>query len=104
LESVVDRVADGFSAGAVTKSDVANYIFQNIQKFFLDSDLKNLRSQHFDDKKVLGTILRGESDLPEDLKKAIRMHYGITDKDKKKNPKIAEDLSTGMSVDKSKIA
>ena len=53
LESALVRCADGFDSGSITKSDVANYIFQNINRFFLDGDVKNLRATHFDEKKML---------------------------------------------------
>ncbi|MEN0057571.1 MAG: hypothetical protein AAGB31_01955 [Bdellovibrio sp.] len=57
LESAVSRCAEGFDAGEFTKSDIANYIFQNLGKFFSESDVKALRAAHFDEKKMLGSIL-----------------------------------------------
>lgn len=93
LESVLSRCTDGFDAGTLTKSDVANYILQNVNKFFQDSDVKNLRAMHFDEKKVLGTILRTEADLPEELRKAIRAHYGINDREKKRAIRPSEATS-----------
>ncbi|MEK6555424.1 MAG: hypothetical protein AABZ31_09300 [Bdellovibrionota bacterium] len=89
LESVLHRCAEGFDSGTITKSDVANYILQNVNKFFSEADIKNLRAAHFDEKKVLGSILRTEGDLPEDVKKALRIHYGIADKEKKKLNRMA---------------
>lgn len=58
LESSVSRCAEDFDAGEFTKSDIANYIFQNLNKFFSDADVKNLRVAHFDEKKMLDSILR----------------------------------------------
>lgn len=92
LESALSRCAEGFDAGEFTKSDIANYIFQNVGKFFQDSDVKNLRAAHFDEKKMLGSILRTDADLPEELRKAIRAHYGVDDKEKKKSSKKADSL------------
>ena len=94
LESLVSRTGEGFEAGTITKSDVANYVFLNLQKFFSESDMKALRTIHFDEKKVLSSFLKSENDLPEELKKAIRLHYGLTEKDKKKSSKPLSDLST----------
>ncbi|MBY0316111.1 MAG: hypothetical protein K2Q26_11360 [Bdellovibrionales bacterium] len=102
LEDIVTKVNVGFDSGAITKSDVANFVFQNLVKHFSDADSKALRSLHFDDKKVLSTILKSEEDLPEDLKKAIRQHFGVAEKAPKKSAKPAIDLSTASSVDKSK--
>ncbi len=40
---------------------------------------------------MLGTILRAETDLPEDLRKAIRAHFGIAgERDKKRSTKHGE--------------
>lgn len=58
-----------------------------MQKIIVDTDIKNLRALHFDDKKVLGGLLKDETELPSELKKAIRAHFGICDKDKKRSPK-----------------
>lgn len=99
LEGMLKRVTDGFESGSVTKSDLANYVFQNLQKFLSESDIKILRALHFDEKKVLGSLLKTEDELPEDLKKAIRAHYGIIEKDKKKPAKNAFDLPTVENVD-----
>lgn len=92
LESAVSRCAEGFDAGEFTKSDIANYIFQNLSKFFSEADVKNLRVAHFDEKKMLGSILRTDADLPEELRKAIRAHYGVDDKEKKKSSKKTDSL------------
>jgi hypothetical protein len=86
LEAVLGTVADGFDAGAITKSDIANFVFMNLQKYLLDSDIKTLRGIHFDEKKVLSSLLKNESELPQDLKNAIRAHYGLMDKEKKLKP------------------
>lgn len=92
LESAVSRCAEGFDAGTFTKSNIANYIFQNVSKFFSDADVKNLRAAHFDEKKMLGSILRTDADLPEELRKAIRAHYGVDEKEKKKSSKKTDSL------------
>ena len=99
LEEIVAKVGVGFDAGTITKSDVANFVFQNITKYFSDADTKALRSLHFDDKKVLSTILKSDSDLPEELKKAIRQHYGVSEKEKKKPAKSLPDFSTANNVE-----
>ncbi|MFN9069150.1 MAG: hypothetical protein ACK5V3_18140 [Bdellovibrionales bacterium] len=94
LEVALSRCLDGFDSGAITKSDVANYVFQNLAKFFSDSDVKALRAAHFDEKKVLGSLLRNEDELPEDLRKAIRAHFGVaaTERDRKRatKPSLSE--------------
>jgi hypothetical protein len=94
LEAALSRCSEGFDSGTITKSDVANYVFQNLSKYFSDSDVKALRAAHFDEKKVLGSILRSDDDLPEDLRKAIRAHYGIAEKEKKRSSRSSAEIST----------
>ncbi len=94
LEVALSRCSDGFDSGTITKSDVANYVFQNLAKFFSDSDVKALRATHFDEKKVLGSILRNDDDLPEELRKAIRAHFGIAthERDRKRPSKQNDNM------------
>lgn len=94
LEVVLSRCSDGFDSGTITKSDVANYVLQNLAKFFSDSDVKTLRATHFDERKVLGSILRNDDDLPEDLRKAIRTHFGIAahERDRKRASKHSDNV------------
>lgn len=94
LEAVLSRCSEGFDSGSITKSDVANYVFQNLTKLFSDSDVKALRAAHFDEKKVLGSILRNDDDLPEDLRKAIRAHFGIasSERDRKRSTKQSDNV------------
>ncbi|MDY0040540.1 MAG: hypothetical protein RBS57_09535 [Desulforhabdus sp.] len=91
LEEAVARCTSDFKLGAISKSDIANYIFLNLTKVFSDSDVKALRAAHFDEKKVLGSILRNDDDLPEELRKAIRAHYGIGEREKKRTAKQSDD-------------
>lgn len=102
LEQLLLKCSEGFENGSISKSDIANYVFQNINRFFQDSDIKALRSLHFDEKKMLSSILKNESDIPEELRKAIRAHYGLGEKEKKRSIRSNGELSTDSSVDNSK--
>jgi hypothetical protein len=87
LENLVKRANDGFEGGEISKSDVANYVLLNSWKSFSDADVKTLQALHFDEKKMLRSILKqagNERDLPEHLKMAIREHYGLPDDSKKR--------------------
>lgn len=103
LEKIVKKANKGFDAGIITKSDLANFVFQNLENFISESDYKKIRSLHFDDKKVLNDLLRKTevaSDLPEEIKRVLREHYGLFEKDKKKSFKPESELSTENTVDK----
>ena len=98
LEAVAAKVNSGFDAGSVTRSDIANYVFMQLEKLISESDVKAIRTLHFNEKKVLASILRGQDDLPEEIKKALRAHYGILDKDKKKSkPQVEISVESDTS-------
>lgn len=98
LEKTVEQICKGFG-NSISKSDVANYVFMNLNRFISEADVKAIRGMHFDDKKVLSSLLKTDDDLPEELKRAIRAHYGLTDREKKRTSRTPSDLSTEPSVD-----
>lgn len=96
LELMTKRTNDGFDGGEVTKSDIANFVFIRYAKEFPEADIKHLRHMYFDEKKVLRALLRKAGDqgaLPEDLKRALREHYGLESKDRKTSRKASQDDS-----------
>lgn len=99
LEKIVTKILNGFSGGSITKSDVADYVFINLTRMLNESDFKTIRSLHFDDKKMLGTLLKNDDELPEDLKRALRNHYGVVEKEKRRYLRSQNDLSTDAHVD-----
>ncbi len=104
LEEIATKVNRGFEGGEVNRSDVAVYVFQNLSKLLSDSDLKAIRARHFDEKKVLGSILRSENELPEEIRRALREYYGVSEKDKKRTLRVTSELSTDQSGDNSSAA
>jgi len=84
LEAVVKKVNSGFEAGAVSRTDIAIYVFLSLPKIISDVDIKAIRSQHFDERKVLSSLLKTSDELPEDLRRALREHYGVSDKEKRR--------------------
>jgi len=88
LEKMLAKVTEGFDAGSVNKSDVANWLVLNAASAFGDSDVKALQKLHFDERKILGAILKdskNENKIPESVKKAIREHFGLTEGTKRRN-------------------
>lgn len=98
LEGAVEKVNRDLT-GAVSRSDLANYVFLNLAKLLSDADLKALRALHFDEKKVLGTILKSDEDLPDELRRALREYYGISESGKKRSLRVAPELSVEKSDD-----
>lgn len=97
LEELVRRTNEGFDGGEVTKSDIVNLLILNHSKSFSESDIKNLRLLHFDEKKVLRALLRkagDDNDLPIEIRKVLREHFGFTDGTKRRSQKSNLELST----------
>ena len=87
LEWMVAKIVEGSDSIAICKSDVAEYVFKNLASFLGVSDFKAMRSLYFDEKKVLGSILKRANiggDLPDEIKKALREHCGLADSEKKR--------------------
>lgn len=101
LGEAASKVNLGFEAGAVSRSDIANYVFKNLSRHFNDADVKALRTLHFDDKKVLGSILKSDEALPEEIRRALREHYGISEKEKKRTLRAAQEPSANGPAEKS---
>ena len=88
LETMLTKVTEGFDAGSVNKSDIANWIITNAESSFTETQVKAIQKLHFDERKILGALLRDSKDdnkLPESLRKAIREHYGLNEGSKRKN-------------------
>ena len=94
LEKFVSKTCEGNESILLNKSDVANYVFMNLNKLLGESDMKNLRSLHFDEKRVLQMLLKQHNDgmeLPLEIKRMVRDFCGVTDKDKKRTTKNTPD-------------
>lgn len=92
LEEMVEKVNEDFDTGMVSKSDLAMYVFLNLNKLITSEDIKMLRMKHFDDSKVLIDLLKiseSKNELPEEVRKFLREHAGVLNKDKKQSPKRA---------------
>ena len=86
LEKMLARVTEGFEAGSVSKSDLANWLIANSQESFGDAEVKTIRQLHFDERKILASMLKeskDENNIPENLKRAIREHFGLAETKKR---------------------
>ena len=87
LEKHLKKASEGKEPVNITKSDLANYIFCNLSRFLSEFDIKTIRSLHFDERRVLQNLLHLSSygeELPSELKRAIREHYGVVEKEKRR--------------------
>jgi hypothetical protein len=80
-------VSNDFDAGEITKSDIATWVIMSAAQTFSEAEIKLVRQLHFDERKILASILkdsRSENKLPESVKRAIREHYGLTEPNRKR--------------------
>lgn len=104
LEKFVAKTCEGNESILLNKSDVANYVFMNLNKLLGESDTKVLRNLHFDEKKVLQMLLKQHNEgmeLPPEIKRMVRDYCGVTDRDKKRSNKSAPDT---VLDDQNKVA
>lgn len=102
LEEMMRRANEGFDGGEVTRSDIVNMIAVNYTKSFSEADIKALRNLHFNERKMLKALLRrtgDDGDLPDEIKRALREHFGIAEQGKKRASRNHVELSTERNVD-----
>ena len=95
LEMMTKRANEGFEGGEISKSAVAELILLNAVKTFSEAEIKNLRSMNFDEQKMLGALLRKSREdgtLPDEIRKALRDHFGLNEQNKKRQPKNQHDM------------
>ena len=58
LCEVLDQVNDGFIGGRVNRTQLSNWIFVHFHENLIDSIIKKIRADHYDEVAVLESILR----------------------------------------------
>jgi hypothetical protein len=101
LMALVERVNFAFEAGKITKSDLVNWMLTQSTKFVSDSDVKVLRNLHFDEMKILESMLKSADDrrdLPDEIKKALRDYYGLNEGSKKRPSNSSQKVSADQAL------
>jgi hypothetical protein len=82
----------------VDRNDIALYLFKNCLSLLAESDINTIRSVCFDEKESLMHLVRKaekDSDLPPEIRKALRDHFRIAEASKKRP--IKDDPSSKNS-------
>lgn len=58
LTAIVERVNDGFIGGKINRTQAANWILMRFNENLSDTEIKEIRIEHFDEVAVLEAILR----------------------------------------------
>ena len=77
LEEVVKKVMEEGNLVNVTKCDLAEYVFLNLDRLLNDNDIKKIRSLHFDSMKALRQMSRKakKKELSSETKMLLREYY-----------------------------
>lgn len=95
LEQARLKIINGAEDVELSKSDLANYVFENIERMLTESDARTLRSDFFDESKFLESLRKRKAEgqeLPPHIRKAIREHLTERDQPKKRSA-VGDKLS-----------
>jgi len=75
LEQMVSVVNTGFTAGQVSKVDLATYLFKSAHRFLKKAEVLKIRNEFFDERIALKNLIRDSETsgkLPDDLVKMLK--------------------------------
>lgn len=78
LEQMVSVVNTGFTAGQVSKVDLATYLFKSAHRFLKKAEVLKIRNEFFDERVALKNLIRDSETsgkLPEDLVKMLKEQH-----------------------------
>lgn len=90
LIGVVERVNDGFDGGRVNRSQVASWVIIRSCENLEEDEIKEIRSEHFDEVSVLESILRRAKktgQVPSDMRALLQKQMGLEETPKRKSKK-----------------
>ncbi|MBY0385862.1 hypothetical protein K2X05_11955 [bacterium] len=89
LEAFTQKLCDEFSFSSITKSDVANWLLERIEKKISTSEASEILESNFDETKALNELLKnhknGSGELPAEISQALKSHLKLSRKLKKTN-------------------
>ena len=78
LDELVLKVNDGFTAGEVTRSDLAAYLLLNASRLLGKNEITKIRHAFFDERKALDHLLReseSSGQLPDEIRKLLKDQF-----------------------------
>ncbi len=88
LGTITDRINDGFVGGRVNRTQMANWILKRFMNELDDTQIKEIRAEHFDEVAMLENILKQAKEsgkVPTDFKALLQKQLGLDEPNKKKN-------------------
>lgn len=87
LKAIIDKVNDGFNGGKVNQTEIANWIILRFQSELDESQIKDIRAEHFDEVAMLENILKQAKEsgkVPTDFKNLLQKQFGLDEPTKRK--------------------
>jgi len=87
LTAIVERVNDGFIGGKINRTQAANWIMMRFNDNITDTEIREIRAEHFDEVAVLEAILRKAKEsgkVPTEFKALLLKQLESSDQPKKK--------------------
>nr|BFD64568.1 hypothetical protein BdHM001_32490 [Bdellovibrio sp. HM001] len=87
LKAIIDKVNDGFNGGRVNQTEIANWIILRFQTELDESQIKEIRAEHFDEVAMLENILKQAKEsgkVPTDFKNLLQKQFGLDEPTKRK--------------------
>ena len=95
LGEIVERLNEGFDGGKISRTQATNWILQKFYENLSDSDIREIRAEHFDEVSVLEAVLmraKKNGQVPRELKAFLQKQIGLDDTPKKKKKSLQEDI------------
>lgn len=83
---MLQRINEGFGAGTVSRSQLANYLFHAFEKQLDEATIGEIRALYFDEMKALESLIRKASEgspLPSEFREILLSHCGFDAKKKR---------------------
>lgn len=87
LKTIIDKVNDGFNGGKVNQTEMANWIILRFQSELDETQIKEIRAEHFDELAMLESVLRQAKEsgkVPIDFKALLQKQLGLEESTKRK--------------------
>ena len=87
LERIKERVNDGFIGGRINLTQMANWILMRFHAELDDTQIKEIRAEHFDEVTMLENVLKLSKEsgkVPSDFKALLQKQFSLEEPTKRK--------------------
>lgn len=95
LTAMVERVNDGFEAGKVNRTQIANWVLIQAREALTDAQIKDIRAEHLDEFAFFESLMRKakkSGKIPSELRSFMNKQLGLDDTPKKRKKILQDDV------------